>query len=164
MGASAARMKSWGLGDVSVPALAREATRANTLLLQGQQALLGGRSVEATKGFFAAAALAVNVAFTVRTHGVKLSDRVMNRMEEICSEASDGIAKVMRLVVARKMTKHNRLKHNMPGVTVIKTDKPLALWFRMQKHGIPLRNMRVTPIGVAVTGRTLAEVQKAMSK
>lgn len=157
-------MRSLGLGDVTPGALLKEAARAEETMIHGASALAAGRTVEATKHLIASVTIAVNVLFTARTHDVKLPQAVMNRMQEVGEKASRGIQKAMRLVADQKISKHNRLMHAVPRVTIVKTAKPLELWFRMTKKGIPLRNLRVVPAGIAVTGRTLAEVKRAIER
>jgi len=158
-------LKRHDLGDASPGALLREADIASAHLLAAKKALVSRDLALATDHFFKAAAIAVNVAFTSRTHEIRIPDDVMSRMEETCEEASGGIYRIMRLVAARKLAKHVRRMHpsgSAKKAVLVKTNHPVDLWFRMTKKGIPLNDLRVLPAGIAVTGHSVDDIREVI--
>ena len=67
-------------GDVSPQALLVEAKKALSLYKTGMEQLVAACYSEAMDSFFKAAAIAVNVSFTARTHEVPVSDELLSRM------------------------------------------------------------------------------------
>lgn len=155
------------LGNVSPSALTREADIAQSHLMTARKALVGRDLALAMDHYFKAAAIAVNIAFTSRTHEIPVASGTMQSLQSVCEEAAGGIYKIMKVVVTRKISKHNRLLH--PDAArqrrvLIKTSRPVDLWFRLSKKGIPLKNLRMLPEGVAVTGCSVQNVREALAK
>jgi len=130
------------LGDVTPEALMVEAKTAFCHLRCATEALLSGDLSTAMDGFFKAAAIASNIAFTARTHGVGVSEEFLCKMEKLSCCATHGIKKVMKAIVTKKLLKHEGLFHDGAPVlspttvlsdTLVEEETPIEILRLMQE-------------------------------
>jgi hypothetical protein len=165
------------LGDVTPQALVAEAKNALSLYRTGMEQLVGACYSEAMDSFFKAAAIAVNVTFTARTHDTALPESICEKMEILVTRATKGIKKVMKAVAMKKVLKHETLFHessDMPGavattaglgeskvnLTFIPHPDRVQLFFHLVGAGVPRTAMKAVPGGVLVENSYLPMVQK----
>ncbi len=165
------------LGDVTPQALVAEAKKALSLYRTGMEQLVGACYSEAMDSFFKAAAIAVNVTFTARTHDTALPESICEKMEILVTRATKGIKKVMKAVAMKKVLKHETLFHessDMPravattaglgeskvNLTFIPHPDRVQLFFHLVGAGVPRTAMKAVPGGVLVENSYLPMVQK----
>ena len=101
-----------GLGDsVGMDVLIREAEVACRFLKAGHHGLASKDWNAAVENYFKAAAVATNVVFTSKVHGLKLPEAVVSDMNCVITDSTRGIQAVMKVVAAKKMLQHERLMH-----------------------------------------------------
>jgi len=96
----------------------------------GTKSLLEGDLSEAMNCFFKSAAIACNVTFTAKTHGVELPESFMNQMCVVADRATHGIKKVMKMVAMKKILEHESVMHPVAaalGVTEPYGSRPSEL-------------------------------------
>jgi hypothetical protein len=166
------------LGDVTPQALVGEAKKALSFYRTGMEQLVGACYSEAMDSFFKAAAIAVNVTFTARTHDTALPESAHQKMELLVASATKGIQKVMKAVAMKKVLKHEALFHESSEVpatavattagfgdskvelTFIPHPDRIQLFFHLVGAGVPRTALKAVPGGVLVENGYLATVQK----
>lgn len=159
------------LGDVTPEALVAEAKKALAFYRIGMEQLVGACYSEAMDSFFKAAAIAVNVTFTARTHGTVISDELYEKMDLLVARATKGIKKVMKAVAMKKVLKHETLFHESPAgmvqassssmgesdsqMTFVPGTDRIRLYFRLVGADVPEDSLKVVPGGVLVDNRYL---------
>ena len=106
------KMETSTFGDVTSESLMVEAKTAFGHLRCATEAMLSGDLGTAMDGFFKAAAIASNIAFTARTHGTEIPEEFLCKMEKLSACATHGIKKVMKAIVTKKLLKHESLFHD----------------------------------------------------
>ena len=100
-----------GLGDVNPEVLIREAEVACRFLKSAQRAFLSKEWHRSIEDYFKAAAVATNVIFSSKIHGLKLPEQVISDMNCVISEGTLGIKLVMKAVATRGLMHHEAKLH-----------------------------------------------------
>lgn len=160
------------LGEVTSEALEEQARVATSAYMQGNKLLLNGQVNPAMDLFFKSAAIAVNVVFTARTHGVPVGDKLIHSMNALCDQATHGIKHIMKIVAAKKLMKHNALLHPEATATeapllsghgnllLVRSQNAYKLWSKLAEKGIPVTDLKIVDGGLLVSGRS-ADILKA---
>lgn len=98
-------------GDVSPVSLIKEAEVACRFLKNANRSLSEKEWNAAVESYFKAAAVATNVVFTAKVHGVELPTAVVSDMNCVIADGTRGIQAVMKIVAAKKMLRHERTMH-----------------------------------------------------
>lgn len=101
-----------GLGEaVNIEVLVREAEVACRFLKAGHHGFTSKDWNAAVENYFKASAVATNVVFTSKVHGVKLPQTVIADMNCVIAEGTHGIKMVMKVVAAKSMLHHEKGMH-----------------------------------------------------
>lgn len=109
-----------GLGEASPVSLIREAEVACRMLKSGHVKFSQKSWHPSIDAYFKASAIATNVIFTSRVHGIPIPEKVNEDMECVIAEGTEGIKRIMKVVAARSMIHHEREFHKGQGKSVRK--------------------------------------------
>jgi hypothetical protein len=98
-------------GEPTVGTIVREAEWAIKFLITGKREFASHNWTEAIDLFFKSANIATNVISTAHMHEIDLPDQVVTDMENVISESTSGIKKVMKAMAAKVMIHHERDFH-----------------------------------------------------
>ena len=100
-----------GLSDVNIEVLVREAEVACRFLRDGQRYFALKNYQTSIEYYFKASAVATNVVFASKIHGIKLPEAVISDMHSIIQSGTEGIKMVMKVVALKKVRGHEAAMH-----------------------------------------------------
>lgn len=99
------------LGKLSKDALIDELNVSVKMLRNGFAAFQEGDMATSMNLLFKAAAVSVNVIFTIRVHKVNVSKDMFKTALKVSEEATAGIKKIMKAMVRKKIGRHEIVFH-----------------------------------------------------
>ncbi len=100
------------LGQISPEVLMREAQISARMVKRGYKEMENGEYGNAMDLFFKGAAVATNVIFTARIHGMRMTPSGDKEMIKIVNHATRGMKMVIKCIIRKKMKKHELIMHS----------------------------------------------------